>query len=131
MHVRTLRERKREIERESILYIFAALRITGSSFMKCILQSAWTGLASTSSTPASTPAAVMPSTRSATPSLPVSTTPAVPLTCNWTEHTSPEGFKYYYNSITRESKVRVLYSLVPFRFTKFALQVSKFHNDYT
>ena len=32
--------------------------------------------------------------------------PAVSLTCNWTEHTSPEGFKYYYNSITRESKVR-------------------------
>nr|ACI16484.2 flowering time control protein [Hordeum vulgare] len=30
--------------------------------------------------------------------------PAVSLTCNWTEHTSPEGFKYYYNSITRESK---------------------------
>lgn len=33
------------------------------------------------------------------------TSPAVSLTCNWTEHTSPEGFKYYYNSITRESKV--------------------------
>ncbi|KAL6639824.1 hypothetical protein ACP70R_022646 [Stipagrostis hirtigluma subsp. patula] len=32
------------------------------------------------------------------------TSPAVPLTCNWTEHSSPEGFKYYYNSITRESK---------------------------
>ncbi|CAL5075333.1 unnamed protein product [Urochloa decumbens] len=30
--------------------------------------------------------------------------PAVSLTCNWTEHTSPEGFKYYYNSVTRESK---------------------------
>ncbi|TVU02926.1 hypothetical protein EJB05_51554 [Eragrostis curvula] len=30
--------------------------------------------------------------------------PAVSLSCNWTEHTSPEGFKYYYNSITRESK---------------------------
>ncbi|KAL6600509.1 hypothetical protein ACP70R_045309 [Stipagrostis hirtigluma subsp. patula] len=32
------------------------------------------------------------------------TSPAVPLTCNWTEHSSPEGFKYYYNNITRESK---------------------------
>ncbi|KAK3132493.1 hypothetical protein QOZ80_6AG0522840 [Eleusine coracana subsp. coracana] len=32
------------------------------------------------------------------------TSAAVSLTCNWTEHTSPEGFKYYYNSITRESK---------------------------
>ncbi|TKW32182.1 hypothetical protein SEVIR_2G153400v4 [Setaria viridis] len=30
--------------------------------------------------------------------------PAVSSTCNWTEHTSPEGFKYYYNSVTRESK---------------------------
>ncbi|XP_074340087.1 flowering time control protein FCA isoform X2 [Apium graveolens] len=28
----------------------------------------------------------------------------VPLKCNWTEHTSPEGFKYYYNSTTGESK---------------------------
>ncbi|KAL5205867.1 hypothetical protein ABZP36_034076 [Zizania latifolia] len=32
------------------------------------------------------------------------TSSAVPLTCNWTEHTSPEGFKYYYNSRTQESK---------------------------
>ncbi|KAK3129284.1 hypothetical protein QOZ80_6BG0476300 [Eleusine coracana subsp. coracana] len=32
------------------------------------------------------------------------TSPEVSLSCNWTEHTSPEGFKYYYNSITRESK---------------------------
>ncbi|KAI3986523.1 hypothetical protein MKX01_038842, partial [Papaver californicum] len=24
--------------------------------------------------------------------------------CNWTEHTSPEGYKYYYNSITSESR---------------------------
>jgi WW domain len=31
--------------------------------------------------------------------------PSLPLTCNWTEHTSPEGFKYYYNNITKESKV--------------------------
>lgn len=26
------------------------------------------------------------------------------LKCNWTEHTSPDGYKYYYNSITGESK---------------------------
>eukprot|EP00249_Psilotum_nudum_P023213 c28788_g1_i3 orf=510-2993(-) len=26
------------------------------------------------------------------------------VTCNWTEHTSPEGHKYYYNSITGESR---------------------------
>lgn len=30
-------------------------------------------------------------------------TPA-PATCVWTEHTSPEGYKYYYNSVTGESK---------------------------
>uniref|UniRef100_A0A0D6QZ98 Flowering time control protein FCA n=1 Tax=Araucaria cunninghamii TaxID=56994 RepID=A0A0D6QZ98_ARACU len=27
-----------------------------------------------------------------------------PIACNWTEHTSPEGYKYYYNSVTGESK---------------------------
>jgi CUG-BP- and ETR3-like factor len=26
--------------------------------------------------------------------------------CTWTEHTSPDGFKYYYNGLTGESKVR-------------------------
>ncbi|XP_024392960.1 flowering time control protein FCA isoform X1 [Physcomitrium patens] len=30
--------------------------------------------------------------------------PAPQLTCDWSEHTSPEGYKYYYNSTTRESK---------------------------
>ncbi|XP_024521192.1 flowering time control protein FCA isoform X1 [Selaginella moellendorffii] len=37
-----------------------------------------------------------------TPALP----PAVvaPTTSNWTEHVSPDGYKYYYNSITSESK---------------------------
>ncbi|XP_047052390.1 flowering time control protein FCA-like isoform X2 [Lolium rigidum] len=54
-----------------------------------------------SSTPGA-PAAMMPSNINAIPQQVNS--PAVSLTCNWTEHTSPEGFKYYYNSITRESK---------------------------
>ncbi|KAI7725623.1 hypothetical protein M8C21_005380, partial [Ambrosia artemisiifolia] len=27
-----------------------------------------------------------------------------PVKCNWTEHTSPDGYKYYYNSTTGESK---------------------------
>ncbi|KAH9304155.1 hypothetical protein KI387_008559, partial [Taxus chinensis] len=27
-----------------------------------------------------------------------------PASCNWTEHTSPEGYKYYYNSVSGESK---------------------------
>eukprot|EP01018_Ginkgo_biloba_P030100 Gb_12352 [translate_table: standard] len=30
-------------------------------------------------------------------------TPSPALTCNWSEHTSPEGYKYYYNSVTGES----------------------------
>jgi len=68
-------------------------------------QSPWSGPQPTSSAPANTPAAVMPSAASVTSSMPVTTTPAVPLACNWTEHTSPEGFKYYYNNVTRESKV--------------------------
>uniref|UniRef100_A0A0E0IGF5 Flowering time control protein FCA n=1 Tax=Oryza nivara TaxID=4536 RepID=A0A0E0IGF5_ORYNI len=48
------------------------------------------------------PNAIIPSNINTIPQQ--ATSPAVPLTCNWTEHTSPEGFKYYYNSITRESK---------------------------
>ncbi|KAJ8501314.1 hypothetical protein OPV22_011866 [Ensete ventricosum] len=59
-------------------------------------QSAWSGPPPTSS--------IASSTQSAKPSSAVNASPSVPLTCNWTEHTSPEGFKYYYNSITRESR---------------------------
>jgi hypothetical protein len=54
-----------------------------------------------SSTPGATGAAIQ-TNMNAIPQ-PI-TSPAISLTCNWTEHTSPEGFKYYYNSITRESK---------------------------
>lgn len=50
------------------------------------------------------PGAIIPTSINAIPQQVGS--PAVSLTCNWTEHTSPEGFKYYYNSVTRESKVR-------------------------
>jgi hypothetical protein len=35
----------------------------------------------------------------------VSVQAPAPATCVWTEHTSPEGYKYYYNSVTGESKV--------------------------
>jgi hypothetical protein len=54
------------------------------------------------STTPGAPAAMMPTNINAIPQQVNS--PAVSFTCNWTEHTSPEGFKYYYNSITRESK---------------------------
>ncbi|CAN6449851.1 unnamed protein product [Victoria cruziana] len=53
------------------------------------------------STPVTT--AVIASTATA-PAIPVSTKTEAPATCNWTEHTSPEGYKYYYNSVTRESR---------------------------
>ncbi|KAJ0984334.1 hypothetical protein J5N97_002690 [Dioscorea zingiberensis] len=70
-------------------------------------QPQWTGIPpatpqSASSTTTSSTTVTMPSAASTTPSLPATT--VVPLTCNWTEHTSPEGYKYYYNSTTRESK---------------------------
>ena len=39
---------------------------------------------------------------------PVSVAPvAASATCDWTEHTSPEGHKYYYNSSTGESRVSI------------------------
>ncbi|RRT81695.1 hypothetical protein B296_00021469 [Ensete ventricosum] len=74
--------------------------------IKCVLQSAWTGPQSSSippTTASSTPASAVPTTTATLPNS-VNTPPAVPMTCNWTEHTSPDGFKYYYNSVTQESK---------------------------
>eukprot|EP00249_Psilotum_nudum_P023212 c28788_g1_i1 orf=410-2890(-) len=56
------------------------------------------------------PSWTLPQSLQAAPSVgitvtPVASTPAPPVaTCNWTEHTSPEGHKYYYNSITGESR---------------------------
>ncbi|XP_020584127.1 flowering time control protein FCA [Phalaenopsis equestris] len=67
-------------------------------------QSPWSGPPATSTTPSMLGAAI-PSTISANPSNALSApSGAAASTCNWTEHTSPEGFKYYYNSVTRESK---------------------------
>ncbi|KAJ8634980.1 hypothetical protein MRB53_009247 [Persea americana] len=69
-------------------------------------QSPWSGVMPQTvvSSPANAPATVAPSTISATPAVPVSTQAVAPQTCNWTEHTSPEGYKYYYNSVTTESR---------------------------
>ncbi|XP_010259247.1 PREDICTED: flowering time control protein FCA-like isoform X4 [Nelumbo nucifera] len=66
----------------------------------------WTGTVpqTASSIPATSQAAVALSTASAASAVHASTQTAGPLTCNWTEHTSPEGFKYYYNSVTSESR---------------------------
>ncbi|PKU78359.1 flowering time control protein FCA-like isoform X2 [Dendrobium catenatum] len=68
-------------------------------------QSPWSGPPATTTTPASMHGTAIPSTISAAPLHALSApSGAVTSTCNWTEHTSPEGFKYYYNSVTRESK---------------------------
>ncbi|KAK9084393.1 hypothetical protein Scep_030864 [Stephania cephalantha] len=68
-------------------------------------QSPWNGIAAqgVNSSPATAPSTVMPSTTSAS-AAPVNSQTSAPLSCNWTEHTSPEGFKYYYNSVTGESR---------------------------
>ncbi|KAG6525928.1 hypothetical protein ZIOFF_015901 [Zingiber officinale] len=76
-------------------------------FKTFIVQSAWGGSQSTSippSTAASVPASVITTTVSTLP-VAVNASPTVSITCNWTEHTSPDGFKYYYNNVTQESKL--------------------------
>ncbi|XP_028753567.1 flowering time control protein FCA [Neltuma alba] len=57
-------------------------------------QSRWTGAAPTADVPSSLSA-------SAAPPISQNITPAK---CDWTEHISPEGFKYYHNSVTGESR---------------------------
>ncbi|XP_022959132.1 flowering time control protein FCA-like isoform X2 [Cucurbita moschata] len=58
-------------------------------------QSHWTGVVPHTATSAT----------SATSDTHKSTVPPVAInTSNWTEHTSPDGYKYYYNSVTGESK---------------------------
>lgn len=37
-----------------------------------------------------------------------SAAPTVPVKCPWTEHISPDKYKYYYNSVTGESKVTLI-----------------------
>ncbi|KAJ4968185.1 hypothetical protein NE237_014886 [Protea cynaroides] len=69
-------------------------------------QPSWTAIMPQTavSAPATASVAVVPSTTSTSPLAPASAQTAALLTCNWTEHTSPEDFKYYYNSVTGESK---------------------------
>ncbi|OMO58472.1 hypothetical protein COLO4_34585 [Corchorus olitorius] len=38
------------------------------------------------------------------PTAPVIAPTVAPVECHWTEHTSPDGFKYYHNIVTQESK---------------------------
>ncbi|KAJ4955886.1 hypothetical protein NE237_012669 [Protea cynaroides] len=69
-------------------------------------QPSWTGIMPQTavSAPATALSAVVPSSASVSPLAPASMQAAAPLTCNWTEHTSPDGHKYYYNSVTTESR---------------------------
>ncbi|KAK1592305.1 hypothetical protein Q3G72_022802 [Acer saccharum] len=69
-------------------------------------QSQWPGISpqTAASTPSSTQAADVPSSTSAASAVPVISQTAAPVKCNWTEHTSPDGYKYYYNNMTGESK---------------------------
>ncbi|KAK3029635.1 hypothetical protein RJ639_037952 [Escallonia herrerae] len=69
-------------------------------------QSPWAGVVSKSavSTPANQPVADVPPATSSSPAVPVASRLVAPTKCNWTEHTAPDGYKYYHNSITQESK---------------------------
>lgn len=66
--------------------------------------SPWPGAVSvTSASTPIAPAVVVTSSSSAATG-PVNMQMPAPQICNWTEHTSPEGYKYYYNSVTAESR---------------------------
>lgn len=72
-------------------------------------QSPWTGEFSqpAASTPGVQPTGDLATTTSASPDIPAVAPAIAPVNCNWTEHMSPDGYKYYYNSLTGESKVNV------------------------
>ncbi|XP_058757477.1 flowering time control protein FCA isoform X2 [Vicia villosa] len=69
-------------------------------------QSQWGGPVShaATGTHVAAPAAAAPSSTAATSSVQALSQNTTVAKCNWTEHLSPEGFKYYYNSVTGESR---------------------------
>ncbi|PON93153.1 RNA binding protein [Trema orientale] len=71
-----------------------------------IKQQQWPGTVpqAVNSLPAATASADVPSSTSAAPAVPLTNQAVAPVKCSWTEHTSPDGYKYYYNSVTGESK---------------------------
>lgn len=69
-------------------------------------QSPWAGMTSqaVANTPSVQQAGDAARTTSASFSVPATDPAMGTVTCIWTEHTSPDGYKYYYNSSTGESK---------------------------
>ncbi|CAJ1940810.1 unnamed protein product [Sphenostylis stenocarpa] len=69
-------------------------------------QSQWAGTVAqtVASTHATVPATDVSSSKIVTSALPAINHNMAFAKCNWTEHISPEGFKYYYNSVTGESR---------------------------
>ncbi|KAJ1403061.1 WW domain [Sesbania bispinosa] len=69
-------------------------------------QPQWAGSVAqaVASTHVAAPAADVPPSTSATSAVAAISQNTTPAKCNWTEHLSPEGFKYYYNSVTGESR---------------------------
>ncbi|XP_023514090.1 flowering time control protein FCA-like isoform X1 [Cucurbita pepo subsp. pepo] len=65
-------------------------------------QSHWAGVVP--HTASSATSATSDTRSSMGPLVAINTQLVAPLKCNWTEHTSPDGYKYYYNSVTGESK---------------------------
>ncbi|KAK8661846.1 hypothetical protein V6N13_091437 [Hibiscus sabdariffa] len=65
----------------------------------------WAGMTpqAVGSSPANTLGTDVPSSASVA-TAPVRVSAVASVKCHWTEHTSPDGFKYYHNSLTRESK---------------------------
>ncbi|GFZ09091.1 flowering time control protein FCA [Actinidia rufa] len=68
-------------------------------------QAPWAGMVpqTVGSTPSTAAAGDVPPATSAGLALSVVPQAVVPVKCSWTEHTSPDGYKYYYNSSTGQS----------------------------
>ncbi|XP_042988793.1 flowering time control protein FCA-like [Carya illinoinensis] len=57
---------------------------------------------------------------SSSPAVPLSPQIVAPLECDWSEHTCPDGYKYYYNCVTYESRWEK-----PGEYTSYELQLQK------